>query len=118
MNITYKKDYNSILHVYIEVDTAADYKKVDDKLYIHSEYEAEWDCKLGEWRQKEYYEHFNMDVLQGRQKVMFILSFIYGGPKAKEFIPEIENYFNEESRSFDYIDYTKRISIKDLFVAS
>jgi hypothetical protein len=114
MNITYKTDYNSSLYVYIEVDTAADYKKVDDKLYTHSEYEAEWDCKLGEWRQKEYYEHLHMDVLQGRQKVMIILHFVGARFKAKEFIPEIENYFNEESRSFDYIDYTKRISITEL----
>ncbi len=114
MNITYKTDYQSSLYVYIEVDTAADYKKVDDKLHTHSEYETEWDCKVGEWRQKEYYNEFHMDVLEGRQKVMIVLQFVGARFKAKEFIPEIESYFNEYSRGSDYIDYTKSISITEL----
>ena len=114
MEITYKTDSQSNLVMTIKVHTATDYKKVDDKMYTHSEYEAEWDCKLGEWKQKEYWEHYHIEILQGRQKVIFILQFVGGRYKAKELIAEIENYFNEESRSFDFINYTKSTPIKDI----
>ena len=114
MNITYKTDYQSNLFMYIEVNTAVEYKKIDDKLYTHSEYEAEWDCKLGEWKQKDYYSYFHTERLQGHRKVIFILQFTDGRAKRKEFIQELNEYFDENARSFDTIDYVERKSIKDL----
>jgi len=114
MNITYKTDYQSNLFIYIEVNTAVEYKKIDDKLYTHSEYEADWDCKLGEWKQKDYYGYFHTDRLQGHTKVIIILQFTDGRAKRKEFIQELNEYFDENARSFDTIDYVERKSIKDL----
>ena len=54
MDITYKTDYQSNLFMYIEVESASDYKKIDDKLYTHSEYDDKWDlfffcCLLPYW---------------------------------------------------------------------
>jgi len=119
MNITYKTDYQSNLFMYIEIDTAADYKKIADKIYSHTEYETEWDDKLGQWKEKEYWKDYGIELLQGREKIMFILQFIGGNYKTKEFIPELYNYFNINGSSsydedFTCIYYTKFTSIKDL----
>ena len=114
MDITYKTDYQSNLFMYIEVESASDYKKIDDKLYTHSEYDDKWDSKLGEWKQKDYYGYFHTDRLQGNRKVIFILQFTDGRAKRKEFIQELNEYFDENARSFDTIDYVERKSIKDL----
>ena len=116
MDITYKTDYHSNLYMYIEVDSAADYKKIDDKLYTHSEYETEWHCKLAEWYEKGYAKDCLIDVLEGRTKVMIILQFVGARFKAKEFIPELEKHFNHEYRSLDVtsVYYTELKSIESL----
>ncbi len=118
MNITYKTDYQSNLFMYIEVESAVDYKKIDSKLYSHTEYQTEWDDKLGQWREKEYWKDYNIELLQGEVKVMFIIQFIGGNYKTKEFIPELYNYFNIDGSSYDEdftcIYYTKFTSVKDL----
>ena len=114
MEITYKTDYHSSLYAYIEVDSAADYKKVDDKLYTHSEYDAEWDNKLFQWREKEYFERDHIERYEGRENVIFELMFSNGRAKRKEFIQELNEYFDEYARSFDTINYVERKSIKDL----
>jgi hypothetical protein len=114
MEITYKTDSQSNLVMTIKVHTATDYKKVDDKLYTHSEYDAEWDNKLCQWREKEYFERDHIERYEGRQSVIFELTFSSGRAKRKEFIQELNEYFDEYARSFDTIDYVERKSIKDL----
>lgn len=118
MEITYKTDYQSNLFMYIEVESASDYKKINDKLHRHSEYDTEWDCKLAEWVEKKYYDNYHIEILQGTVKVMFILQFTDARANFKEFIPELYNYFNIDYSSFDkdftYINYTKFISVKDI----
>ena len=114
MNITYKTDYQSNLFMYIEVESAADYKKIDDKLYTHSEYEAEWDNKQCEWTEKKYFSHLNTERLQGYTKVIFILQFADCRANRKEFIQELNKYFDNDARSFDSIYYVERKYIKDL----
>jgi hypothetical protein len=117
MKTTYKTDYQSNLFMYMEVESAADYKKISDKMYTHSEYQTGWDDKLGEWRQKEYWKDYNIELLEGEVKIMFIIQFVGGSYKTKEFIPELYKYFNIDGSSYDEftcIYYTKFTPIKDL----
>jgi hypothetical protein len=108
----------STLSVYIEMDTAIDYKQITDKLHTHSEYDTEWEDKLREWEEKEYFKHCGTSRFEGDTRVIIILHFLDSKAKLKEFITELYKYFNIDSSSYDedfaYINYTTYTSIKDI----
>ena len=94
MSITFKKTSQGELKVYIEVESAAEHKNIEDKLYTHSEYSTDYEHKLSDWNDKKYYIHYIKEVLQGHKSVIFILLFT-DVDNIHEFITELNKYFDK-----------------------
>jgi len=114
MNITYKTDAQSSLHMYIECTSAAEHCHITDKMYTHSEYDTLWDNTLGEWHKKGYYTHYLSEVLKGNTTVIFKFEFINGREHAQKLIIELDKYFDENARSWDYVDFISTKAVKDI----
>jgi hypothetical protein len=99
MKIIFDKTLSGDLVVYVHCTAAADQHKFEKKLFTHSEYMSEWDAKLDEWLQKEYYKHYLQETLVGRETVITTLTFING--RNDDLIKELSSYL-EESKLYGY----------------
>jgi hypothetical protein len=114
MNITYKTDPHSSLHMYIECTTAAEHCTITDKTHTHSEYDTLWDNMLTDWANKGYYKYCQFEVLKGNSTVIFKFEFANGRQHAQTLITELDKYFDENARSWDIVDFISSKAIKDI----
>ena len=114
MNKTYKTDGQSSLHMYIECKSAAEHCNITDKTHTHSEYDTLWDNMLNEWHVKGYYKYYQFEVLKGNSTVIFKFEFINGREHAQKLITELDKYFDENARSWDYVDFISTKAVKDI----
>lgn len=89
------------LKAYIQMCTAADMHKVDDKMHTHSEYDTPWSDKLNEWKDAEYYKDYWMESMVGRSEVIWLLRFVNCNGYDK-LMKEIVKYFDEDMADSTY----------------
>ena len=56
----------------------------------------------------------NIEELKGRSTVMFRSEWMNGRQHAQTLITELDKYFDENKRSWDYIHFTSVKAIKDI----
>jgi len=76
MKIIYDKDLSGNLAVYIHCKTAGDYYDINNKMYVHSEYDTEWDQLMARLVELKYFNHYDKQELKSAGNVIILLEFI------------------------------------------
>lgn len=97
MKIIFEKSPSGQLVVYIHCVTAAQHKKLSEKLFRHSEYLSKWDELCDEWIAKDYFKYVNQEDMLGNNSTITVLTIVDG--RNDDLIKELSIYLEDEFTS-------------------